>query len=338
MHYSRYLWIIVFSDHFQPVLNSNAPSLRANLYSASERQSCNHPVDFQGNAPFPDIVLALNFNHPHYGSLPTLIQYYKPLFPTYIVCGPEVDKDGSPIVVIEQPGEYGSYGSQCVVEAIRRKPGYSGYFYVSDDMIINWWNFFKLDKTKIWFPEPYKLGEHKMSPAKADSIWWKRAACLERCSQVFFEMESDPTMLELNATKIYLENVGARRVCSNALSDIVYIPGRLAKSYQIIAQKFYDHRVFLEVTTPTTMLMVDKRENIVDIKGLYLQPFFGWGNWKLDSYRAWHYINYNTSFLHPYKMSLKKNLKEFEERIKIPSEKILNDRCLDILDRGKFWT
>ena len=318
-------------------MKNNLPSPPTRLDSAFKRPSCKHPIDFDGNAPFPDILLALNFNHPHYESLPTLIKYYKPLFPNYILCGPEMDKGGYQIVVIHQPGEYGSYGSQCVVEAIRRRPGYSGYFYISDDMIVNWWNFYKLDKTKIWFPSPYKLGEHKMLPTKPNAIWWTILACLERCSQIFLEMESDPTLLAFNATKIYLENVGGRRVCSNALSDILYIPGKLAENYEIIAQKFYDHRVFHEVTTPMSMLMLDKRENIVDIKGLYLQAIFGWGNWKSDSYRAWHYINYNTNFLHPYKLSLKKNLREFEERIVMPSEKILKEKCLDVLNKGKFW-
>jgi len=329
--------IISVLHHFPSVITSNLPSQRGSHHDAHKRPSCKHRIDFVGDTPFPDIVLALNFNYPYYDNLPILIRFFKPLFPNYIVCGPEVAKGGNQIVVIHQPGEYGSYGSQCVVEAIRRKPGYFGYFYVSDDMIINWWNFFRLDKTKIWFPEPYRLGEHRMSPATTDSIWWKRSDCLKRCSQVFLEMESDPTMLELNATKIYLENVGGRRVCSGALSDIVYIPGRLAKSYEIIAQKFYDERVFLEVATPMCMLMVDKRENIVDIKGLYLQTLFGWGPWKWTSYRGWHHFTYDTYFLHPYKLSNKKSSKEFEERIVIPSEKILKDKCLDVLDRGKFW-
>ena len=105
----------------------------------------------------------------------------------------------------------------------------------------------------------------------------------------------------------------------------------------MIAQKFYEHRVFLEVITPTSMLMLDKRENIADIKGVYLQPYFGWGNWKWYSARAWRFVNYDTFFLHPYKMSNEKSFKEFEERIMIPSEKILKDRCLDVLDRGQFW-
>ena len=120
--------INLFSDYAHPVLKRNLPSPRASMYSSSERQSCNQPIDFDGNAPFPDIVLVINFNHPFYDNLLTLIKYYKPLFPNYIICGPEVDKKGNLIVVIEQVGEYGAFGTQCVVEAIRRRPGYAGYF------------------------------------------------------------------------------------------------------------------------------------------------------------------------------------------------------------------
>ena len=189
-----------------------------------------------------------------------------------------------------------------MVEAIERKPGYSGYLCVNAGMIVNWWNFFKLDKTKIWFPEPDKIGQKAMLATKL-SRWLNKDASLERCSNVFVEMESDPTILEMNAPKLYLENVGNKRVCSNGLSDILYIPGRLATRYVVIAQKFYDHLVYFEVSTPMSILMLDKRENIVDITGFYKRPGEHEGK----------------SFI------------DFEQRIVLPSEKILKDKCLDFL-------
>jgi len=336
------LTLLSFMYHFHDVVKMRLPSPKRDQDYPENRTFCNHPIDYVGNAPFPDIVLAINFNHPFYHNIPTLERYFEPLFPNYLFCGPEADKEGgNKIIAIPQPrNEYGYYGFQCLVEAIRRKPGFSGYFYVNDDMIINWWNLLKLDKTKVWFPSPTKMGQHKMLPTKIE-FWWRRAACLERCSKAFVEMESDPTTSQINATKTYLENVGNKRVCCNALSDIVYIPGRLAKSYEIIAQKFYDNRVFLEVSTPMNILMLDKRENIVDIEGLYLQTIYGWGPWTKNTDRAWLQYNYKTYFLHPYKLSgedERKNSKEFEERVIVPSEHILKDKCLDILDRGKFWT
>ena len=328
------------------MMKTNFPPMRAqveeSVINESPSKPCKNPINFPGKAPFPDIFLAINFNNPFYKNVPILIDYFKPLFPNYFFCGPEVDPDGKyQIVVIQQvKAEYGYYGFQCVAEAIRRKPGFAGYFYVNDDMIINWWNFFKLDKTKIWFPGPKEFGRHKMVPAPI-AFWWRRAACLERCSQAFVEMESDPSFVQINATKIYLSNLGNERACSNSLADIMYIPGRLAKSFELISQKFYDHRVFLEVASPMAVLMLEKRENIIDTRGLYLQKKYGWGHWTGNSARAWLEYDYKTFFLHPYKFSgfnQTKNTGEFKDRVLGPSETILKDKCLDVLDKGKFWS
>ena len=118
-------------------------------------------------------------------------------------------------------------------------------------------------------------------------------------------MESDATILEMNAPKKYLENVDNNRVCSYGLSDIVYIPGRLATRYAIIAQKFYDHLVYFEVSTPMTSLMLEKRENIADIKVLY----------KLSGEHEG------------------RSFKEFEQRIIATSKNTLRNKRVDFLDR-----
>ena len=321
---------------------ANKPPAYLRVFSG-KRATCNNSIEFTGNAPFADIFLAINFNHPFYQNIPILKRYYEPLFPNYFFCGPEVDsKGGHPIIVIPQPrNEYGFYGFQCLAEAVRRNPGYEGYFYVNDDMIINWWNFYKLDKTKIWFPTPKQMGAHPMLPNKIPvPFWWLRAACLERCSKTFAALESDPKVSKTNAIRTYLDNVGNKRVCSNALADIVYVPGRFAKTYELLTQKFFDNLVFLEVSTPMAISMLDKRDNMIDIEGLYLQRIFGWGPWTKNTDRAWLKYNYKTFFLHPYKFSGEnhtKNSGEFEDRVLIPSETILKDKCLDILDRGRFW-
>jgi len=281
------------------------PRAKVDKFVAAKTASCDRAIDFVGRAPFPDIFLAIHFNYPFYENIPILKRYFEPLFPNYMLCGPQMDKGGHPIAVFPHPQqEYSYYGYKCLVEAIERKPGYSGYLYVHAGMIINWWNFFKLDKTKIWFPEPNKITQKNMLTMKL-ARWWKNDACLKRCTDAFVEMESDPTILEMNAPKKYLENVDNNRVCSYGPSDIVYIPGRLATRYAIIAQKFYDHLVYFEASTPMSILMLEKRENIVDIKGLYKRSGEHEGK----------------SFI------------EFEQRIVAASENILKDKCVDYLDR-----
>ena len=317
--------VIDFSDHLETVrisiplprasrqaadLLETAPTIstqlpRASQYPAAKAKSCKFPVGFEGIAPFPDILLAINFNHPFYHNIPMLKRYFEPVFPNYIFCGPEVDKEnGHPIVVIpHQKEEYGYFGFMCLVEAVRRKPGFSGYFYVNDDVIINWFYFYKLDRSKIWFPEPHRIGEHSMLSMKMDSPGWENASYLERCFKAFAEMESDPRMLKMNATKIYLENVENKRICSGGFSELVYIPARFAKRYEFIAQKFYDHHVLSDVSIPMSILMLDSIRNMVDIPGVVLETFDIRGPWKLDTFNQWiHYTN-KTSFLHPFKLT-----------------------------------
>ena len=306
-------------------------------------KSCKYPVDFEGSAPFLDILLAINFNHPFYHNIPMLKRYFEPLFPNYLFCGPEVDKEnGHPVVVIPHPKEeYSHFGFMCLVEAIRRKPGFSGYFYVNDDVVINWFHFYKLDRSKIWFPEPHRMGEHSMLPTKIDSPWWKIASCLERCSKAFTEMESDPTMLEMNAMDIYFDNVGNRRICSGSFSEFVYIPARFAKRYEVIAQKFYDHRVLSDVSIPMSILMLDKVQNMVDITGIFVEAINFPGPWKLNVKLIDLQITFKPFFVHPFKLTgenEKNNLQEYEKRIIYHSEKILKSKCLDALGRmGRYW-
>ena len=319
------------------------PNPRSSQHVTVKAKSCKLPIDFEGSAPFLDILLAINFNHPFYHNIPMLTRYFEPVFPNYLFCGPEVDKEKeNPIVVIPHPKEeYSYFGFMCLVEAIRRKPGFSGYFYVNDDVVINWFHFHKLDRSKIWFPEPHRMEEHNMLPTKINSQWWKIASCLEKCSNTFAEVESDPKILEMNATKIYLENVGNKRICSGSFSELVYMPARLAKRYEIIAQKFYDHRVLSDVTIPMSILMLDKIGNMVDIKGMFLEAIKGQGSWKLNVEHVDSHFTFKTFFLHPFKLTggnQKKNLQDFEERIVIQSENALKSKCLDGLGRmGRYW-
>ena len=117
---------------------------------------------------------------------------------------------------------------------------------------------------------------------------------------------------------MYMDNVGHKRVCVSSLSDIVYIPGRLAEKYKIIGQKFYDSRLFLEVSTPMALLMIKKEADITSLQGVYLQEKYNnWGPWTGKTARAWKDYNYIIPFLHPYKFSGEnqtKNTNEFVSR------------------------
>ena len=290
--------------------------------------------------PFKNIFLAINFNHPKYKNIAVLEEYYQPIFPNRLYCGPELEPTGKyPFVVIDQAKpEYGYYGYQCLVEAVRRHPGYNGYLYVNDDMIVNWWNFLKLDYNKIWYERPpvlsYIMGT---SPIP---FWFRRVACGERCTKSFNEMKNSSSFKNTDMFKIFYKNTNNSNVCLATLSDFFYVPGRFAERFMMIGQKFYDNRLFLEIAIPMALYMLDYKENITFVNGLYLQRIYGWSDWTKNTTRAWQEYNYEIFFLHPYKFvgaNQTKNTGEFKERVGRISNSILNDRCLDILKEKLSW-
>lgn len=298
---------------------------------------CKKPM-YTTKYPFQDIFLAINFNHPHYENMLVLEEYYRPIFPNRIFCGPRADNTAKyPIIVIDQPQvEYGHYGYQCLVEAIRRNPGYVGYLYINDDMIINWWNFLSLDTNKLWFPESIDPSKGlKMGTAVSNSPeWWQRTSRGKRCSDSFKKMKSDPKFTRTDFFKSFYKNTMNQDVCVGALSDIFYVPGRFADQFMQIGQVFYENWVFLEVATPMALIMLDNLDNFVSIEGKYLQRKYGWSPWTLHTEKAWFEYNYQICFLHPYKFvgaDKNKNTREFKERVAKISALIIKDRCLDVI-------
>jgi len=271
--------------------------------TSQQQHHCKRPLNLTTKYPFQDILLAINFNHPYYDNVEILLSFYQPLFPKIVICGPEASASVKHnIIVVEQRNEYGYYGFQCLVEAIRQNPGYSGYLYVNDDVIFNWWNLYKADRSKIWFPIVGVADRDMVLPPK--TFFWQRASTLERCIKVYNSMEKDLKFINMKAIEIYMENVKHKRVCVAGLSDIVYMPGRLAEKFKEIGQKCYDNRLFLEVSVPMALLMIEKRANIVHLDGIYLQlKYRRWGPWTGNTERAWSDYNYGIHFLHPYKLS-----------------------------------
>ncbi len=303
--------------------------------------NCSKRLNFGGTGkPMGTIHLSINFNHPFYENIPVLERFYKPIFQKYVFCGPQLDKSGKyDIIKIPHPDkeQYGFYGFQCLVEAIRRHPGYTGYLYVNDDMIVNWWNFLSLDKTKIWFGAPKFdfSGGHVMGSLSPDTYFWQRANSAYRCSETFADMEKTSLFNKTSMFQIYFKNSNNRRICIGGLSDIFYIPEKHAKQFELIGQKFYDDFVFLEVSVPMSLILIDDISNMIFIDGIYLQRIYGWGKqWKQNTRRAWKEYNYDTYFLHPYKFTgknRKRNSGKFQRKVGNISEEILRTKCLDVL-------
>lgn len=189
-----------------------------------------------------------------------------------------------------------------------RYPGFRGYLYVNDDMVVNWWNFATLDKDKLWqggaiIPNH----EHVMGsrPIATNWPWWNiKSKSAEACEDSYLEImhkyrnSADIDVAALAET--HLLNGRGKKVCFRMWSDLVYIPKRFSDRFQKFSFIFHKNEVFLEVAVPTIMSFLDLRESWEQHYGVYLPDMYGSIDFT-DGKLVWPNYNYRINFIHPVK-------------------------------------
>ena len=85
---------------------------------------------------FQDVLLIVVYHYPFYDTIPFIKSHYEDAFPHVTVCGPQKSEHFDILQV--DFGHGGHYSYECLGKAIRLHPGYRGYLFVNDDMIVNW--------------------------------------------------------------------------------------------------------------------------------------------------------------------------------------------------------
>lgn len=275
------------------------------------------------NMPFSSILLAINFNNPFYNNIPILNKYFGSIFEKVIYCGPERSRKYD-IITIEGARTY--FGYMCLAVGIQKFPNYKGYLFVNDDMIVNWWNMIETPQDKIWYgKEIYnEAGAAMDKPAPCCWHWWTTARALEKCKAAFNSLQASSSQWNGKYfLDIYFENTKGAPLCLRAWSDFMYIPSRLSKVFSHLANEFYRNEVFLEVAVATILSMLDKKENIVNLDGVYLPDLYGDVDFS-DGNILSNVYDTTKSFYHPVKLSLRSRaLNLFNDIVMKESEKCL---------------
>ena len=253
---------------------------------------------------FKDILLVIVYNYPFYNSIPQLTALYKPAFPHLIFCGPPHSTARRGILTVDIIKGY--LGYECLGRAIQEHPGYKGYFYISDDVILNFWNFPDFEREEIWESSPTSTSPAS-GPASNPWYWWVSPYGLNNCRGAL----EDVTKMTLEETKLngsllintLLQNSNGTLVCYGGRADVLYIPQRHATAFSILSETFYQQRVFLEIAVPTIYRLLERNENIFRPPGYYIP-----GNVSdprvTDSRFFWFYyfLHNEYYFLHPFKL------------------------------------
>ena len=200
---------------------------------------------------FNDLLIVVVYNYPFYYSIPHLSGLYRPSFPHLLFCGPPDNTTGILTININR----GILGYECLGRAIREHPGYRGYFYISDDVILNYWNFPDFDREKIW-ESSFSFGSTPVyEPASTNWYWWISPYGLNNCRRACEDVANMNFGVKKLNVKYHLstlfKNSNESLRCFSGRSDIFYIPRKHAKAFSILSETFYEQKVFLEIAVPT---------------------------------------------------------------------------------------
>ena len=249
----------------------------ANIYASKDQSQ----IDFG-----QDILLIINYNFAHYNSIPFLKKIYSSFFPNIVFYGPKKD---SQIELCEH--HEGWYSYQAIGQAMQKYPGYKGYLFVHDDCFINFWNFSRFDKEKIWIVDGGWFSSNKAS------CWWNRPCGLAAYKKVYNDIDDQYKFL-------LTKNNGGKEPI-RAFSDIAYIPGKYSKETIELCNVCAKRGLFLEIAIPTICFCLDYIENLELVKGVRL-----WGKDRNDPQR---FYNKSIDFIHPLKFGTRPDLKKFLE-------------------------
>ena len=282
---------------FTKMLTTTKPTMKKPTTKKANGSSC------LKNA-FKDFLLVVVYNYPFYDSIPHLIALYKPAFPHLLFCGPPNDTARSDILTVDIIR--GFLGYECLGRAIRQYPGYKGYFYISDDVLLKYWHFPDFDRGKIW--ESSSIRSNPVyEPANSEWYWWRSRYGLENCRRALGDvakMTIKKTMLNgeylLNNL---LKNSGGTLRCFGSRSDVLYIPQKYANAFSILSKTFYKQKVFLEIAVPTISRLLVPSENITRLPGYYIPGTKG--DPRVSDSRFFWYLYFphkEYSFIHPFKL------------------------------------
>ena len=259
----------------------------------------------------------LIYHYPFYDTLPLIKSNYEGAFPHIVVCG-SLKSSVHDIMVVEH--FKGFHGYECVGKAIRLHPGFRGYLYLNDDMIVNWWNFLQMDKDKIWLGAIFnpREGGFEVNHRPITHGWnWRIKPTYplvgESCEAAFREIQSNK-WIGSRAMAVHHRNTLNKTLCLKVWSDMFYVPGRFSNDFQILSAIFFKNKVFLSTGVATSLTMLDLYENWEKPFGIYIPDKYSLSERRRDPLLGWREYSESITFIHPVKYKLieenRKRLKE----------------------------
>ena len=234
-------------------------------------------------AQFPNILLLVVFNNPHYDSIPYIELLYRPFFPQMLYCGPAKPDFNAPILhglknlqfsvfhyTPTRPGyNQGSLNYECMVNALQMKYPVDGILFLSDDVLLVPAEVAKMQTNAVWYvPHWDTINDDIRDPIISQ---WGFKVHQRFIMHLWDRIERDKnsSFILHQCYQNLLARNGDRYRVNGGFADLYYIPQRIAQEFAFLGSIFLEENVFLEIAVPTIIQCLDGLENVDVLYGEY---------------------------------------------------------------------
>ncbi len=258
---------------------------------------------------FDDILVMVNFNFPHYEVLPLFLDINGQFFNDIIVVGSTPFSPRGPTSRVKfflYNTSEGERAHEAFHQVVLAHPGYAGYLWLNDDVLVNVYRLAQLSKSSMWLAREVAHGDgfpygydwpymHVLDDHTDVWNWWNRADGKNACSALYAYQE-DIDHVYIRA----IERLTRSHACFHMWSDLFYLPADARVRFLDLAPFFDRSKMHMEAAF-TTMARMLFEGYFVGIN--YLDMIYLWeGLRELDIARL--LITPSVDAAHPLKLSL----------------------------------
>ncbi|XP_057300854.1 uncharacterized protein LOC130635518 [Hydractinia symbiolongicarpus] len=234
---------------------------------------------------FQNILLIVSFGAvSEYESIPLFELLYKKAFTNRIYCGASSLPNQTEITILPVDTKYGAFLYDCLDKAIKTYTNYSGYLFIGEDVLLNYWNVANLDQNKIWEDDSIKQGPVLYEQNTDSWEWWQSpwgSRAMEKVYEYLIELnyydnrkakltqgDWKPAWDAGQSLNKWLWNGGGEYACYWTNRSVFYIPQSYSQLYVNISKHFRASGVRHNIAIPTVTRLVTLASESIKLRSL----------------------------------------------------------------------
>ena len=236
------------------------------------------------------LIVALPTNRA-YESIPLYELLYRGGFRNRILCGPVQLSNESTAMIEVVNTRNGAFLYDCLSQVVGRYQNFTGYLFVAEETLGNYWNLINYDKNRIWQDAGVVSGPALYSGTPDNWEWWASPWGMRAVEKAFeylvernygdirksklSEGDWKPEWDVNNALNAWFWNGRGQYRAYKVNRSILYIPKRHIDVYLKLSKIFRQSGVRHALALPTIMRLLELAEDSVQLHGAAINNLNG---------------------------------------------------------------